>query len=534
MEPARQMNNLRTIQTGTAVRDNTASLAQHRQSKRMRLGQLLIESHLVTGEALHEALTISAQSGQKMGRVLSSLGYITEKNMQSALLAQSLVSEGILDERTAVAALKKAVESELSLAEVLDEGAAEAPAVERVLELEQLVVRSNLVSQIAFETALDKSRSEGVPFGRALILTNGIAFSLLSSALEAVSQVRNGKLDASDAVKALKEVKKSQTSLDDALQGLKISPKSTVNRIKLGELLTNGKVISERDNLVAVERSLIERRMLGEILVASGLVPSGILNDTLAVQEYVLKGVVTADNAAKAVRLMKDGNISFAQAAASLSLFADEPKSDEAIALLIKANLVNSDLYSRAMRMPTQHKMGPLKALVASEMLSANTYKAVMSAQNMVAEESMSEAEAVVCLQTVDRKRCSLIEALSEIRGENRRKAPVVEQSDEVKVLFIQKKEEGKAQRRSTSMRLIVAIMAMVGALCLAVQVSVPAEWHIQAMALVGLVGSVAVFFVGKAGTHGDVVAEAAAITQAEAARGMINRLRTTKEINIK
>ncbi len=493
----------------------------------MRLGQLLIESQLVTGEKLHEALTISAQTGQKMGKVLSSLQYVNDKNMQSALLAQSLVAEGILDERTAVAALKKAVEAGLSLADVLDESAPEKAAVERVLELEQLVVRANLVSQQAFELALDKARSESLPFGRALILTNGIAFSLLSSALEAVSQVRSGNLDASDAVKALKDVKKNQYSLDDALHGLKISPKSSVNRIKLGELLTSGKVISERDNLVAVERSLIERRMLGEILVGSGLVPSSILNETLAVQDMVLKGVISVEAAAKAVRLMKEERITLQQAAAVLKLFADDLHAEEAIALLIKANLVNSDLYSRAVRMQMQHRMGPLKALVASQLLSPLTYKASVSATKMLADNDISEAEAVVCLQTVDRKRCNLIEALSEMRGETRRKAPIEEHSDEVKNLFEQKKLEVKAQRRSISSRVILAIMAVVGILCLIVQLTVPADWHVPAMALVCLVGSVGVFFVGKAGTRGDELAEQAVIKEAENARGMINRFRT-------
>jgi len=529
MEPARQMNNLRSFQAGAAAQNNTASLSHHKHIRRMRLGQLLIESQLVSGEHLHEALTISAHTGQKMGKVLSSLQYISEKDMQSALLAQSLVGEGILEERTAVAALKKAVAAGLSLAEVLDESAPEKAAVERVLELEQLVVRANLVSQQAFEVALDKSRSEGVPFGRALILTNGIAFSLLSSALEAVSQVRTGALDATDAVKALKEVKKNQYTLDDALHGLKISPKSSINRIKLGELLTSGKVISERDNLVAVERSLIERRMLGEILVASGLVPSGVLNDTLAVQDMVLKGVITADAAAKAVRLMKDERISLQQAAAVLKLFADEPNANDAIALLIKANLVNSDLYSRAVRMQMQHRMGPLRALVASQLLSPITHKAAISAYRMVSEGDMSEAEAVVCLQTVDRKRCTLIEALSEIRGESRRKAPIEEHSDEVKVLFEQKKAECRAERRSMSMRAIVAIMSVVGVLCLIVQLTVPHDWHIPAMAIVGLIGSVGVFIVGKAGTRGDELAEQAVLKEAEYARGMINRFRTKR-----
>jgi hypothetical protein len=529
MEPARQMNNLRSFQAGGAAQNNTASMAHHRQVKRMRLGQLLIESQLVSGEHLHEALTISAQTGQKMGKVLSSLQYVTDKNMQSALLAQSLVTEGILDERTAVASLKKAVEAGLSLAEVLDEAAPEKAAVERVLELEQLVVRANLVSQQAFEVALDKSRSENLPFGRALILTNGIAFALLSSALEAVFQVRTGTMDASDAVKALKEVKKNQCSLEDALHGLKISPKSTVNRIKLGELLTSGKVISERDNLVAVERSLIERRMLGEILVGSGLVPSGILNDTLAVQDMVLKGVISVEAAAKAVRMMKDERIGLQQAAAELKLFNDEADAEETITLLIKANLVNSDLYSRAVRMQMQHRMGPLKALVASQLLSAATHKAAISATKMVATGDINEAEAIVCLQTVDRKRCTLIEALSELRGETRRKAPVADQSDEVRVLFEQKNLECQAQRRSMSMRVIVAIMAAVGMLCLAVQLTVHSDWHIPAMATVGLLGSVAVFFVGKAGTRGDELAAQAVLKEAENARGMINKFRSRK-----
>ncbi len=79
--------------------------------------------------------------------------------------------------------------------------------------------------------------------------------------------------------------------------------------------------------------------------------------------------------------MMKDQRLSLQQAAAALKLFADDPDAEEAIALLIKANLVNSDLYSRAVRMQMQHRMGPLKALVASQLLSPMTHKAAISAQ---------------------------------------------------------------------------------------------------------------------------------------------------------
>jgi hypothetical protein len=79
------------------------------------------------------------------------------------------------------------------------------------------------------------------------------------------------------------------------------------------------------------------------------------------------------------------------------------------------------------------------------------------------------------------------------------------------------------------SMRAIVAIMAVVGVLCLIVQLTVPHDWHIPAMAIVGLIGSVGVFIVGKAGTHGDELAEQAVLKEAEYARGMINRFRTKR-----
>lgn len=524
MDSAKEMSNVRELALGVYVKDNTASFVQHRQ-KKMRLGQLLIEAELVSPEGLHEALTIATQSGEQVGKVLSALRYVSEKNMQSALLAQSLVTEGIIDERSAVRALKRASLTGISLVEVLDETSSDRAVVDGVLELEQLVLRANLVSHTAFDTAKEKSRVEGVPFGRALILTHGIAFSLLSCALEAVAKVREGRLNADEAVRALKEVKKTQDSLEDALHNLKISPKSTVNRIKLGDLLTSGKVITERDNLAAVERSLIERRMLGEILVASGLVPCGILRETLTLQTMVMKGVVSVESAVVALRKIKDDRLTLAEAAAQTHLFEDEANADQVIALLTAADLINEAMCDKAVRIQKEYGMGPLKALVASEILCPVARKAAVAAEKLISFSQMTKAEAVLALQIIDNAKCTLDEALLEVRGKNHKRTDEVTHR-EVKTALVGKKKERKAARVAISLRVILSIVAAVALACAAVWFLVPAEGHVIGMALVAMFGSVAVFFVGRGDTQQDAEEDERIMKEAEDARGMLARLK--------
>jgi predicted transcriptional regulator len=49
------------------------------------LGQVLMESGMVTIDEINEALDVQKSSGQKLGDVLISLGIITEEELQMAL-----------------------------------------------------------------------------------------------------------------------------------------------------------------------------------------------------------------------------------------------------------------------------------------------------------------------------------------------------------------------------------------------------------------------------------------------------------------
>lgn len=49
------------------------------------LGQVLMESGMVTIDEINEALDVQKSSGQKLGDVLISLGIITQEELQMAL-----------------------------------------------------------------------------------------------------------------------------------------------------------------------------------------------------------------------------------------------------------------------------------------------------------------------------------------------------------------------------------------------------------------------------------------------------------------
>jgi hypothetical protein len=53
------------------------------------LGQVLMESGMISIDELNEAIEIQKSSGQKLGDILLSLGVVTEEELQMALSFQN-------------------------------------------------------------------------------------------------------------------------------------------------------------------------------------------------------------------------------------------------------------------------------------------------------------------------------------------------------------------------------------------------------------------------------------------------------------
>src|SRR5215510_2317816 len=75
-------------------------------TKRIRLGILMIDAGMITREDLEECLRMARETGLPVGRTLLLAAKTSETVLQAAVQAQSLLKDGLIDLKTAYAALK--------------------------------------------------------------------------------------------------------------------------------------------------------------------------------------------------------------------------------------------------------------------------------------------------------------------------------------------------------------------------------------------------------------------------------------------
>ncbi|HMP53489.1 MAG TPA: hypothetical protein PKD05_18215, partial [Candidatus Melainabacteria bacterium] len=82
-----------------------------------KLGELIIEAGILTEDSLKEGLVQADQSGFPLGRVLVSMGLMSEQLLASALNAQILVRDGKISREQAIQGLKSCRDRQISIEE---------------------------------------------------------------------------------------------------------------------------------------------------------------------------------------------------------------------------------------------------------------------------------------------------------------------------------------------------------------------------------------------------------------------------------
>lgn len=395
----------------------TIPMSQARRARQVKIGRILETSGLISQDCLQEALTISQELQQPIGKVLTSTQQVNDRDLQSALLAQSMMSEGLVDENVAMEALKMAYRERLPFGQALETVNAVSFHKSPVASgLEELLVASGMVSQAVLEEAKRISIESGMSLCGSLMSTRAIVFAHLNYVLECITLIGEGRISQAVAVKALALIKFENVDLAEALKRQRISPKSTQSKLKLGDLLTAGSVVSEKDALTAVELALTEKRLLGEILVRSGLISAELLQDALEMQNLVVKEVLTKEEAAFILRSVVTDKQSVLDVLKNRkSLQDDANTAGQALDLLIKAKLVDVMSIPQAMAKQQRYEMDALKALVASDMLSAMVCRAAIETARRVGNGDLSQQQAVLAIHHCDRTRGEIEHALVEL-----------------------------------------------------------------------------------------------------------------------
>lgn len=286
------------------------------QSTNILVGDLLVAAGLIAREELLRFMPVSRQTGLPIGRILVESSLVTESLVRAAVAAQSLIRDKQLHFQLAVSALTLAREKDITFEAALNERGWHAEYYEITNKLGQLLLDAGCLTPDQLHEATEVSYAGGLPLGRVLVLRKVVPELVAYVALSVQVLLRENKIGREEALSSIYKAASMDSTVHDWLQE-DGAFKGKGTAIRLGELLILAGIVSEIDLLSAVETSLTQKSMIGQILVKTEVLTEAVLQHALKLQKAVNSQLLNASEAARMLRELhqsqSEGNKSGAQ-----------------------------------------------------------------------------------------------------------------------------------------------------------------------------------------------------------------------------
>jgi len=274
------------------------------------IGELFVKAGVITQKQLDDTARSAGTKHLHIGQMLTMSGFINHRDLQSAVDAQSMLRDKVIDMNLAARCLKISVKSGANFQDLVkEELAIEQQASTQTNRLGELLMDSGIINKAVFGAAMQRSLATGLPLGRILVLNGSMPDSLLRVALELQVRVRDDMMARHEALDALRnEATKAGASLTGN-QGLyaDLSLKPTLQKtVRIGELLVMANFLNETDVMSCLELGLLGERPIGEIMVEQGYVSEQMLHVALAVQQMIEEGLFDRESAGVALKQMQE------------------------------------------------------------------------------------------------------------------------------------------------------------------------------------------------------------------------------------
>jgi hypothetical protein len=183
----------------------------------IRIGELLVQSGVITTYDLSEAEKLSSHMKVQFGRLLIMAGCLTEEALECALEAQGLIKEGVLTAQIACEALAFAVQENIPLRQALEALDCLPQFGTSTLRLAELIHDANIIDEERLHDAFDTSMETNRPLPEVLVEMECISPGLLSIMLRMQEQIRNETLDHEDSINELRGTFKIWKRADKAM-----------------------------------------------------------------------------------------------------------------------------------------------------------------------------------------------------------------------------------------------------------------------------------------------------------------------------
>jgi hypothetical protein len=297
------------------------------------IGELFVKAGVISQKQLDDTARSAGTKHLHIGQMLTMSGFINHRDLQSAVDAQSMLRDKVIDMNLAARCLKISVKSGANFQDLVkEELAIEQQASTQTNRLGELLMDSGIINKAVFGAAMQRSLATGLPLGRILVLNGSMPDSLLRVALELQVRVRDDMMARQEALDALRnEATKAGASLSGN-QGMyaDLSLRPTLQKtVRIGELLVMANFLNETDVMSCLELGLLSERPIGEVMVEQGYVSDQMLHVALTVQQMIEEGLYDRESAGAALKQMQETGRILPEVQSRLNTASEGPAADD-------------------------------------------------------------------------------------------------------------------------------------------------------------------------------------------------------------
>jgi hypothetical protein len=399
-----------------------------KSSEPTRIGELLIKVGFISQHQLNDALVLSRKTKTPVGRILLMSGNVSTRDLQSVLAAQAMIRAKRLAYKAAIQCIGAARQLAITFEEALErQGWTDPTQPESIGELAELLLAAEVLSEKQLRSASERSKDTGVPIGRTLVLMGLVSPSVMATALDAQVSLRRNTLSQAHAVLGIKIACTRRLSLEQALVMEGIHQAKPESWLRLGELFALAGMLTESDNLWAVETSLEDGRPFGEILKNAGLVSDRELEAALELQRLVCQKELTSEQASEILKGVKEYQMSVKEACKQLRHFGSQ-----VVSLLKMAGIVLPQQIDAA-KVHCREQVADLSIYLRDlGIISPHSLKLGRECLRLIREDKVKINQAIALLNYCARSGISIQQGLQELAWDEVVSTPVFTRTKEI------------------------------------------------------------------------------------------------------
>lgn len=393
-------------------------ISRERRTGPKRIGELLVAAGVIRQEVLAEALQVAKKSSTPVGRVLMTIGELTERDLLAAIEVQSMIRENLISSEFGIRALQVCIKGRLPLDEAFRRLGWQPPAERDLVpsgELGNLLLSAGIVDKPVLEDCMRQSEENNLPLGRCLVLARAVSSNMLTSALTAQVLVRDGKITYEQAIAGLQAAFRKQQTLEQSLSETG-AYRAESDKVKVGDLLTQAGLVTDSDKVSAIERGLVDSMPVGQVLVQSGMVSPTVLDEALKLQKMVNEQQLNSLQAAEILRQAHNRGIPVEMVMNEKGARqAEIQQVNQVMGYIRKANLLAPEELHRAESLAADLKLSLGEVILSKELITPGLIASAMQARKLVGDAFVTEQHAIKVLGMCKRTGITFSDALKQV-----------------------------------------------------------------------------------------------------------------------